>query len=257
MTRLAGNVAIITGGASGFGLATGRVFAREGAKVVLTDRNEAGGADAAREIGNAASFLAHDVTSEDDWRRVVAETHDLHGRLDILMNNAGVFGSGAAQTIEDISLEEWRFVNEVNSDGVFLGCRAVIEAMRDSGGGSIINISSTAGFRASPHIVAYGASKGAVRQLTKSVAAHCGRNGYDIRCNSIHPGRGRTPLGEDVLRIKDDLETAAAKRTESVPLGRLGEPEDIANAALFLASDESRYITGTELVIDGGMLSGG
>jgi len=257
MTRLAGNVAIITGGASGFGLATGRVFAREGAKVVLTDRNEAGGADAAREIGNAASFLAHDVTSEDDWRRVVAETHDLHGRLDILMNNAGVFGSGAAQTIEDISLEEWRFVNEVNSDGVFLGCRAVIEAMRDSGGGSIINISSTAGFRASPHIVAYGASKGAVRQLTKSVAAHCGRNGYDIRCNSIHPGRGRTPRGEDVLRIKDDLETAAAKRTESVPLGRLGEPEDIANAALFLASDESRYITGTELVIDGGMLSGG
>jgi 3(or 17)beta-hydroxysteroid dehydrogenase len=257
MTRLAGNVAIITGGASGFGLATGRVFAREGAKVVLTDRNEAGGADAAREIGNAASFLAHDVTSEDDWRRVVAETHDLHGRLDILMNNAGVFGSGAAQTIEDISLEEWRFVNEVNSDGVFLGCRAVIEAMRDSGGGSIINISSTAGFRASPHIVAYGASKGAVRQLTKSVAAHCGRNGYDIRCNSIHPGMVRTPLGEDVLRIKDDLETAAAKRTESVPLGRLGEPEDIANAALFLASDESRYITGTELVIDGGMLSGG
>ena len=257
MTRLAGNVAIITGGASGFGLATGRVFAREGAKVVLTDRNEAGGADAAREIGNAASFLAHDVTSEDDWRRVGAETHDLHGRLDILMNNAGVFGSGAAQTIEDISLEEWRFVNEVNSDGVFLGCRAVIEAMRDSGGGSIINISSTAGFRASPHIVAYGASKGAVRQLTKSVAAHCGRNGYDIRCNSIHPGMVRTPLGEDVLRIKDDLETAAAKRTESVPLGRLGEPEDIANAALFLASDESRYITGTELVIDGGMLSGG
>lgn len=257
MPRLDGKVAIVTGAASGFGAATARLFAREGATVVLTDRNADGGKAVAREIGNAASFLAHDVTSEADWARVVDETVKLHGRLDILMNNAGVWGSGVPQDIEHITLEEWRFVQSVNSDGVMLGCRAAIPAMAKSGGGSIVNVSSTAGFRATPMIAAYGASKGAVRQLTKSVAAYCGRKGYNIRCNSVHPGMVRTPLGEDVLKVYGELEEAARNRTKSVPLGTLGEVEDVANAALFLASDESRYVNGSELVIDGGMLGGG
>lgn len=257
MGRLDGKIALITGGASGFGASTGKIFADEGAKVVLTDKNADGVKAVALEIGNAASAMPHDVTSEADWSRVVDETVALHGRLDILMNNAGVMGTGAAQDIENMSLDEWKFVQEINSDGVFLGCRAVIQAMKDSGGGSIINISSTAGFRATPGIAAYGASKGAVRQLTKSVAAYCGRKGYNIRCNSIHPGMVRTPLGEAVLKYYGDLEESAAKRTESVPLGRLGEVEDVAYAALYLASDESRYINSNELVVDGGMLGGG
>ncbi len=255
MARLDGKIALITGGASGFGETTGRLFASEGAKVVLTDKNEEGGARVARDIGNAASFLPHDVTSEEDWARVIEETMALHGRIDILMNNAGVYGSGAPQTIEDISLEEWRFVNDINMDGVFLGCRAVIGAMARSGGGSIINISSIAGIRATPDIVAYGASKGAVRQLTKSVAAYCGTKGYKIRCNSIHPGMVRTPLGNDVLKHSwGDADKGAEERLKGIPLGVLGTVEDIANAALFFASDESGYVTGAELVIDGGVL---
>ena len=257
MARLNGKIALITGGASGFGAASGKLFAQEGAKVVLTDNNGNGVKAVAQEIGEAASAITHDVTSEENWTRVVADTVAMHGKLDILMNNAGVMGTGAPQDIENMSLKEWKFVQEINSDGVFLGCRAVIQAMKNNGGGSIINISSTAGFRATPGIAAYGASKGAVRQLTKSVAAYCGRKGYNIRCNSIHPGMVRTPLGEAVLKYYGDLEESAKKRTESVPLGRLGEVEDVAYAALYLASDEARYINSNELVVDGGMLGGG
>lgn len=257
MARLDGKIALITGGASGFGAASGKIFAREGAKVVLTDKNADGAQAVAQEIANAASAMSHNVVLEDDWKRVVADTLDMHGKLDILMNNAGVMGTGAPQDIENMSLDEWKFVQEINSDGVFLGCRAVIQAMKDSGGGSIINISSTAGFRATPGIAAYGASKGAVRQLTKSVAAYCGRKGYNIRCNSIHPGMVRTPLGEAVLKYYGELEERAQKRAESVPLGTLGEVEDVAYAALYLASDEARYINSSELIVDGGMLGGG
>jgi 3(or 17)beta-hydroxysteroid dehydrogenase len=258
MGRVDGKVAIITGGASGFGAATARLLVREGAAVVATDKNLKGVEALQRELGNRFTAMAHDVTKESDWARVVADTMERHGRIDILMNNAGVFGSGAPQDIENISFEEWRFVNDVNMDGVFLGCRAVIPAMAKSGGGSIVNISSTAGIRATAHIVAYGASKGAVRQLTKSVAQHCGRKGYKIRCNSIHPGMVRTPLGEAVLQHRwGDLETGAAERLKSIPLGEFGTVEDIANATLFLASDESRYITGTEILIDGGLIGAG
>lgn len=257
MARLAKKIALITGGASGFGAATARIFALEGAQVVLTDKNAEGVHSVARIIGNPATGMVHDVSMEEDWAHVVKETIKLHGRLDILMNNAGVMGTGAPQDIEHMSLEEWKFVQNINSDGVFLGCRAVIQAMKDSGGGSIINISSTAGIRAAPDIAAYGASKGAVRQLTKSVAAYCGKRKYNIRCNSIHPGMVRTPLGESVLKHYGDLEASAKKRAESVPLGRLGDVEDVAYAALYLASDEARYINSNELFVDGGMLGGG
>lgn len=257
MGRLDGKVAIITGGASGFGAASARLFAAEGAKVMVTDKNEQGAHAVAEQVGAATSAMAHDVTRESDWKAVVDATVAAHGDLHILMNNAGVFGTGGPQTIEDISVEEWRFVNDINMDGVFLGCRAVIGAMATSGGGSIVNISSIAGIRATPEIVAYGASKGAVRQLTKSVAAYCGHKGYKIRCNSIHPGMVRTPLGDGVLKHSwGDADKGAEERLKGIPLGVLGTVEDIANAALFFASDESGYVTGAELVIDGGVLYG-
>ena len=257
MARLDKKIALITGGASGFGAATARIFVQEGAKVILTDKNADGVQSVAREVGDAATAMVHDVAVEEDWSRVVEDACTIHGRIDILMNNAGVMGTGAPQDIENMSLDEWKFVQRINSDGVFLGCRAVIRIMKDSGGGSIINISSTAGIRAAPDIAAYGASKGAVRQLTKSVAAYCGLRGYNIRCNSIHPGMVRTPLGEAVLKLYGDLEASAEKRTKSVPLGRLGEVEDVAYAALYLASDEASYINSNELFVDGGMLGGG
>jgi len=258
MGRVDGKVAIITGAASGFGAATARLLVREGARVVATDRNLAGVEALARELGNGITAMAHDVTREQDWARVVADTQKLHGGVHVLMNNAGVYGSGAAQDIENATLEEWRFVNGVNMDGVFLGCRAAVPAIARSDGGSIINISSIAGIRGTAHIVAYGASKGAVRQLTKSVAQHCGRKGYRIRCNSIHPGMVRTPLGNDVLRHNwGDDEKGAAERVKGVPLGELGSVQDIAYAVLFLASDESRHITASEIVIDGGLTGAG
>jgi 3(or 17)beta-hydroxysteroid dehydrogenase len=258
MARLDAKIALITGGASGFGETTGRLFVSEGAKVVLTDKNEDGGARVARDIGNAATFLPHDVTSEEDWARVIEETIGLHGKLHILMNNAGVYGTGAPQDIENISFKEWRFINSVNMDGVFLGCRAAIPAIAKSGGGSIINISSIAGIRGTSNIAAYGASKGAVRQLTKTVAQHCGYKGYGIRCNSIHPGMVRTPLGEDVLKhTYGDIEAGAEARLKGVPLGELGTVEDVANAALFLASDESRHITALEMVVEVGLIYAG
>jgi 3(or 17)beta-hydroxysteroid dehydrogenase len=258
MGRVQGKVAIVTGAASGFGAATAKLLVKEGAQVVGTDKNADALKALSTHIGNGFTPLAHDVTKEADWARVVDETMTRHGRLDILMNNAGVFGSGAPQDLENISFEEWRFVNDVNMDGVFLGCRAVIPAMAKSGGGSIVNISSIAGIRGTSHIVAYGASKGAVRQLTKSVAQHCGFKGYKIRCNSIHPGMVRTPLGNDVLRFNwGDAEKGAASRVKGVPLGELGTVEDIAYATLFLASDESRHITASEIVIDGGLTGAG
>jgi len=258
MGRVEGKVAIVTGAASGFGAASARLLVKEGAAVVATDRNLAGVAALAREVGSGITAMAHDVTREEDWARVVADTMHLHGRLHILMNNAGVYGSGAPQDIETATLAEWRFVNGVNMDGVFLGCRAAVPAIARSGGGSIINVSSIAGIRGTSRIVAYGASKGAVRQLTKSVAQHCGRKGYRIRCNSIHPGMVRTPLGNDVLRhgFGDD-DKGAAERVKNVPLGELGSVEDIAYAVLFLASDESRHITASEIVIDGGLIGAG
>jgi 3(or 17)beta-hydroxysteroid dehydrogenase len=258
MGRVDGKVAIITGAASGFGAATARLLLREGARVVATDRNLAGVEALARELGNGITAMAHDVTREQDWARVVTDTQKLHGGIHVLTNNAGVYGSGAAQDIENATLEEWHFVHGVNTDGVFLGCRAAVPAIARSGGGSIINISSIAGIRGTAHIVAYGASKGAVRQLTKSVAQHCGRKGYRIRCNSIHPGMVRTPLGNDVLRHHwGDEDKGAAERVKGVPLGELGSVEDIAYAVLFLASDESRHITASEIVIDGGLTGAG
>lgn len=246
MGRVAGKVAIVTGAASGMGRADALTLAREGARVVLTDLNEADGAALATEIGANALFLRHDVSSEADWQRVIAATLEAFGRLDILVNNAGMMKIG---TVEDTSLADWQLINRVNSDGVFLGCKHAIPALEKSGGGSIINMSSISAMQGMPFIAAYSASKGAVRALTKHVAVYCKTKKNNIRCNSIHPDGVKTPM---IVKVLTGQETASQAEIEalSTPDYPMAEPQDIADLVLFLASDESRFITGAELMID-------
>ncbi|MCE2492096.1 MAG: glucose 1-dehydrogenase [Alphaproteobacteria bacterium] len=254
MARLADKVAIVTGGGLGIGKATAKKFATEGATVVVTDVNANAGRGVAEEIGESAVFLGHDVTDESEWEAVMKETVDRFGKVDILVNNAGILGTGAPQSPEDLSLDEVHAISKVNVDGVLLGCKHAIRAMKDRGG-AIVNLSSIAGIYAVPALVPYGASKGAVRQLTKSVAAYCGKQGYGIRCNSVHPGIIETAMGETVLNfIFDDPEQGREERRQGIPLGRLGQAEDIANAVCYLASDEASFVNGAELVVDGGQI---
>ncbi len=246
--RLEGKVALISGGARGMGAEEALLFAREGAKVVIGDVLEGEGRDVAASIpGGAAIFVRLDVTKEEDWRRAVSLAQEVYKRLDILVNNAGVSAVGG---IEDTTVEEWDRVMEVNAKGVFLGTREAIPAMQRAGGGSIINISSQLGIVAmresSPQ---YIASKGAVRLLTKSTAIQYAADG--IRCNSVHPGPIVTPMTEG--RRSDP---AVQELMESrIPLGRYGEAIDVAYGVLYLASDESSFVTGSELVIDGGWVA--
>jgi len=242
MGRVQGKVAIVTGGASGLGQADGVALAREGARVVLTDIDEKAGRDAAAAIGPNATFMKHDVTSEDDWSRVIADTMDQHGRLDILVNNAGIV---IVATPEDTTLDQFRRANAVMSEGVFLGCRAAIPEMRKGGGGSIINMSSVASHLGYPVFFAYSAAKGAVRAMTKSIAVHCQMVGDRIRCNSIHAGAIDTPM------VAKATEAMGIEPKDVVPetVG-LGKAEDVANLVLYLASDESSFVNGAELVID-------
>jgi cyclopentanol dehydrogenase len=245
--RLAGKVALISGGARGMGATGARLFAREGAKVVFGDVLEVEGKAVEEEIRAAAGdarFVRLDVTSEDEWARAVETTERLYGRLDILVNNAGI---GGGRRVEETTLEEWERTMAVNSTGVFLGTRAVIPAMRRAGGGSIVNISSQLGLvgtdNSSPQ---YQASKGAVRLLTKATAIQYARDG--IRANSVHPGPIVTPMTE---RRRADPEQYRLTLSR-IPLGRYGRPEEIALGVLYLASDEAAFVTGSELVIDGG-----
>jgi NAD(P)-dependent dehydrogenase (short-subunit alcohol dehydrogenase family) len=254
MGRLADKVAIVTGGGSGIGKATANKLAEEGANVVVTDVNANAGHAAVEEIGGSAIFISHDVTDEGEWERVMKETVDRFGKVDVLVNNAGILGTGAPQNPEDLSLDEVRAISAVNVDGVLLGCKHAIKAMKGHGG-SIINLSSIAGIYAVPSLVPYGASKGAVRQLTKSVAAYCGKQKYGIRCNSVHPGIIETAMGDTVFNfVFDDPDKGREERREGIPVGRLGQPEDIANAICYLASDEAGFVNGAELVVDGGQL---
>ncbi len=248
--RLKDKVAIVTGAASGIGRAVAARFAAEGATVVLTDKNTADGDAAAASLGKPHRFAALDVRSESEWDAVVADTVERFGRLDVLVNGAGV---GIPKSIEDTTLEEWRFVHAVNSEGVFLGCRAAVRVMKAQKSGSIINVSSVAGLVGAPDLAAYCSSKGAVRLLTKSVALHCAKRGYGIRCNSVHPSFVDTPMVRALAGAARDPDKAFEQLSKSAPMGRLGTVEEVAYAILYLASDESTFTTGTELVIDGGM----
>ena len=248
--RVEDKVAIVTGAASGIGRGTAEMLAREGARVVLTDVNVELGREAAKAIGGDALFVRHDVSSEDSWREVIDATLARFGRLDVLVNNAGII---IVADIESTTVEQWRKIMAVNAEGVFLGCKHAIPVMRQSGGGSIINISSAAGLVGTPPFAAYSASKGAVRILTKTVAAHCREKGDAIRCNSIHPGGIDTPLVRSITRApQSNLRDVEDMRAPGNAIG-YGQPADIGHLVLYLASDESRFMTGAELAIDGGL----
>jgi len=247
MDRVAGKVALVTGGASGMGKAYAHLLAAEGAKVVVADLNEIDGKAVADAIGENAVFMRLNVSDEENWKAVIEATVEKFGRLDILVNNAGIIALG---TIVDTTLESWRLVNSVNSDGVFLGCKHAIPAMAKSGGGSIINMSSVAAIHGQSFVAAYTASKGAVRALTKSIAMFCKEQKNGIRCNSIHPDGVKTPM---VVKVATGKETATQEDIDALgKFGNMCEPEDIANLVLYLASDESRFVTGTEMLIDNG-----
>jgi NAD(P)-dependent dehydrogenase (short-subunit alcohol dehydrogenase family) len=253
MGRVADKVVLVTGAGSGIGRATAKLLASEGATVIVSDINAAGGHQTVQQIGGpnsggGARFEEHDTSREDDWKRIVEGILEREGRLNGLVNNAGIAGPFPA-TFETETLEQWRRMLAVNVEGVFLGCKHAVPAMRQSGGGSIVNTSSLAAFLGTPDLSAYGASKGAVRQFTKTVAIDCARKGYKVRCNSVHPGVIMTPMGEKVLP-GDKVKERMRKR---IPIGDFGQPEDIAYGILYLISDESRFVTGAELVIDGGM----
>ena len=253
--RAEGKIAMVTGGASGIGRACGERLAEQGAAVCLLDRNAADGAQAAQALGPRVSFTELDVQDEEAWRAAIAAVVAEHGGLNVLVNAAGIFMRGPEHNPENATLDDWRAVHGVNMEGVFLGCKHAIPAMRDYGGGSIVNISSVAGLRASAHAAAYGASKGGVRQFSKSVAHHCARRGYSIRCNSVHPGSIETPMGRHAMRgVAATLEEGRERYRKGIPLKAIGEPDDIAYAVLYLASDEAKYVTGQELAVDGGVM---
>ena len=246
--RLENKVALISGGARGMGAVEAKLFAREGAKVVIGDVLEDEGKQTESEINEAGGqclFVRLDVTSEENWNQSVAATVARFGKLDILVNNAGIFPLG---NVEDTTVEMWDRVMAINGKGVFLGTKAVIPEMRKVGGGSIINLSSVAGLIGSARAAAYGATKGAVRIFTKSTAVQYAKEG--IRANSVHPGIIDTPMTVPTILVDNASREAQMERT---PLGRLGQSEDVANGVLFLASDESSFMTGSELVIDGGL----
>ena len=252
MGRVEGKVALVTGGRRGLGEASAVLLGREGAKVAITDR-KADGADAVLNrisaAGGKAIFIQQDVAKEEDWRRTLDDVLKQFGRLDILVNNAGV---GAGKNVEELTLDEWRWVMSVNLDGVFLGTKYAIGAMKKSGGGSIINMSSIEGMVGDRRLAAYDASKGGVRIFTKSAALHCAKAGYNIRVNSLHPGFIDTPMVTGFVKAQGDAAAARKELEQLHPIGHLGEPDDVAYAVLYLASDESKFVTGSELVVDGG-----
>jgi 3(or 17)beta-hydroxysteroid dehydrogenase len=248
MGRVSGKVALVTGGGSGLGKADCELLAAEGARVVVTDVNEAAAQAVAAGIGANAIALHHDVASEEDWQRVLAETEKAFGGLNILVNNAGIV---VLADPESTTLEQFRRANAVMSEGVFLGCKYAIPLMARSGGGSIINMSSTASHLGYPIFFAYTAAKGAVRAMTKSIAVHCQAEGYGIRCNSVHPAAIETPM----IQFAEGRPGEENPIPEGVlPAGSAGAPKDVAGLVLYLASDESRFVNGAEIMIDNGLI---
>jgi NAD(P)-dependent dehydrogenase (short-subunit alcohol dehydrogenase family) len=261
--QVQGKVALVTGGASGIGAAVAELLAREGASVAVTDIDDLGGPELVagiKKAGHQAIFLHQDVTSEPRWVEVVAETVERFGRLDILVSNAGIGIS--VPSIVDMSLEDWRRQTAINLDGVFLSVKHCLPAMRRSGGGSIIMMSSLAGLRGAPGLSGYCATKGGVRLFAKAIAMECASVGDGIRVNSVHPGIidtpiwGKIPVGATGSGRNAPIDPEERARL-AAPLGRAGHASEIASGVLYLASDASSYVTGTELVIDGGMNAGG
>ncbi len=248
MSKLKGNVALVTGGADGIGEASCRALAAEGASVVITDIDLQRSQALAGELGENAMAAELDVRDEAAWSSVLGEVMARYGQLDVLVNNAGGAGAGS---IEDISFDDFRESLRLNLDSVFIGCKLAMELMKGRGG-SIINVSSIHGIRAAAHAASYSAAKGGVRLLTKSVALQCAQQGYGIRCNSMHPGYILTTQMEDWVAKQDDPDAMMAGLVAQHPIGFLGQPTDIAAGIVFLASDDSRFMTGAELVMDGG-----
>jgi NAD(P)-dependent dehydrogenase (short-subunit alcohol dehydrogenase family) len=262
MGRLDGRTALVTGGASGLGKAIAARLAAEGAAVVISDLQRELGERTARELGastTAVRFLYQDVTSEEQWPLVLRQAAELAGRVSIGVTPPAIAGAADLVSPEDTRLADWKQIFSVNVDSVFLGCRAGIAAMRAGGGGSIVNMSSIAALLATPDSTAYGAAKAAVRQLTKSVAQHCAQEGLRIRCNSVHPGEISTPLWQGYVaqtaRVRGvPAEEIVREARARVPLGDMPEPEDVAAGVAFLCSDDARFITGAELIVDGGLI---
>ena len=257
MSRVKNKIAFITGGSRGIGEATARLFAHEGATVIIADILIEQGQKVASEING--EFIHLDVSNESQWQKVAKNIEEKYGHIDILVNNAGI--TGLNENIgpgdpENTSLEAWHHVHHVNLDGVFLGCKFALKLMKDRGG-SIINLSSRSGIVGIPGACAYASSKAAVRNHTKTVALYAAEKGYKIRCNSLHPGAILTPMWDPMLGDNQEMrQKAIAGVAAGVPLGVMGDASDVANAALYLGSDESKYITGIELTIDGGILAG-
>ncbi len=250
MTRFQGKTALVTGAASGIGRAVAERLIAEGARVALCDIDRAAGIAAAEALGEDTLFVALDVTDEAQWQAAMAAVLDAFGRLDVVVNSAGVI---LLKSIEDTSLAEWRRVMAVNLDGTFLGCRFAVEAMKRTGGGAIVNLSSVSGMVGGANLAAYNASKGGVRLLTKSVALHCARKAYDIRCNSVHPSFAETAMLDHIAENAREPEKARTAMAAQVPLGRLAQAGEIATMVAYLASEDAGFVTGAEFVIDGGL----
>lgn len=260
MNRLQGKTALVTGAARGIGEAIARAFIAEGGRVFLTDIEDRQGRAVADELGERAAYLRLDVREEPEWRAAFERIVERHGRVDVLVNNAGITGfeeNGGPQDPENAALSDWHRVHRTNLDGVFLGCKHAIRTVRATGGGcAIINISSRSGLVGIPGAAAYASSKAAVRNHTKTVALYCAEQGLAIRCNSIHPAAILTPMWEPMLGTGPDREKTMRAFVQDCPMKRFGAPEEVAALAVLLASDEASYMNGSELNIDGGILAG-
>ena len=259
MLRVEGKIALVTGAARGIGLEIAKLFASEGATVILSDINDVLGEKSARDVSGSSEYRHLDVSVEAEWQAIAEYIAEKYGRLDIVINNAGITGfleTSGPHDPENLHMASWHQVQAANLDGVAMGCKCAIRLMKTSDRASIVNISSRSGLVGIPAAAAYASSKAAVRNHSKSVALYCAEKGYPIRCNSIHPGAILTPMWDFMLGEGAQREATIKALAADVPLKVMGTPEDVAYAALYLASDESKYVTGIELNIDGGILAG-
>ena len=252
MYRVKGKIALITGGASGIGKTAAILLAEEGAQIIVSDINVKSANETANEIGNSAIAYEHDVTDEGSWKILLSKIKHKFGHINILVNCAGIAMIG---NIEETTLEDWKNIHAVDLDSIFLGCKTALPIMVDNGPGSIINLSSISGIIAGHNLAAYNSAKAGVRHLTKSIALHCAKKKYDIRCNSVHPAFINTNMLDDILP-KGNREESLERLSRQVPLGRIGEVKDVAWAIVYLASEESKFMTGAEIVLDGGLSAG-